>query len=354
MKYFASRGCPPAPGERNGIHGKTNIQERNVCMKRIKISVLFVSILVMALLCLTGCSQVEEIEFEWPEPFSKIDTGLQESIAYDIDLNGMTGAAMYNGEIYVCNKTTNNVTCYEKDFTLKRTIGKMGSRDGELLSPEGMWVDDDGVHVLDWGNNRIARFAHDGAFIANYPITGTYSHLVTIWGFCRTNGRYLVSFDNEYFLCKLLIVPEIGENKVMDADGIGDFLVKDGVPYLFTQGGTAKNGRDNNIYSLKSGALYQCNDQELVKVCDLHPGINPTPFVYFGDWYLSIARTPRCLCVYSQETNELLGYAMELSDVGKVGMLTPLQEIRLLADDDTLYFLWPSDHKVYTWTRSAT
>jgi len=324
-------------------------------MKRQKTSVLLAGILLLTLLCLTSCSEVEEINFVPPNPFPKINTGLQEGPAYSASLDGMTGAAMYNGEIYVCDKLTNNVTCYEKDLTPKRIIGKVGSHAGELLSPEGLWVDDDGIHVLNWGNRRIEHFAHDGTFIENYPITSTYSPLVQIQGFCRADGRYLISLAVDINICKLLIVPENGENELLDAKGVGDFFVKEGVAYLFTQKGRIKNGREYALTTLKSGELYQCNDQGLVKICDLYPGIDPTPFVRLGDWYISISRTNYAVCVYSQETYELLGYAMALADVGRVDfMKTPQRKIRLLADDDTLYFLWPPDHKVYTWTRSET
>ncbi len=325
-------------------------------MKRMKSWSLFVGVLFMALLCLTGCSGDNEKHFVEPKSFPKINTGLKEGIAYDIELEGMTGAAMYNGEIYVCNKTTNNVTCYEKDFTPKRTIGKIGSRDGELRSPEGMWVDDEGVHVLDWGNRRIVRFAHDGTFIANYPITGTYAVQTLIGGFCRTDGQYWISLSQDDFTCKLLIVPENGESKLLDADGMGEFFVKDGIPYLFTRWGIIKEGREKVLHSNKSGEIYQCSDQKLVKVNGGYPEIIPTPFVPLGDWYFSIGMGESEISVYSQETFERLGYAMKLSDVGPFDPLMngPLLDIRLLADDDTLYFLWPDNHKVYTWTRSAT
>ncbi len=328
-------------------------------MKRMKSWSLFVGVLFMALLCLTGCSGDDEKHFVEPKSFPKINTGLKEGIAYDIELEGMTGAAMYNGEIYVCNKTTNNVTCYEKDFTPKRTIGKIGSRDGELRSPEGMWVDDEGVHVLDWGNRRIVRFAHDGTFIANYPITGTYkSALTQIGGFCRADGRYWISLSND-FICKVLIVSENRENKLMDVKGLGDFFVKDGVPYLITRYGMFKEGRKRSLYSVEGGEIYQCSDEEIVKVNGGYPAINPLPFVCFGDKYLSISLTVYSVCVYSQENFELLGYAMELEEVGTVKRWDPahssaLEYIKMLVDDDTLYFLWPTDHKVYTWTRSAT
>lgn len=319
-------------------------------MKRMKISALLVGILFLALLCLTGCSHAEDVPIA---KLPKIDTGLQESTAYDVSLDGMTGAAMYQGEIYVCNKLLNNVTCYQKDFTPTRTIGKTGSHDGELLSPEGLWVDDDGVHVLDWGNKRIARFAHDGTFITNYPITGEYS-TVYFGGLCRADGRYFVSFAIDTFDCRFLIISENGENKLLNADSMGEFFVKDGIPYLFTRWGTMKEGREKVLHTNKSGEIFQCSDEKLAKVNGGYPEINPTPFVTLGDWYFSIGVGRDEISVYSRETFELLGYAMQLSDVGVVGLLTPLEDIILLADDNTLYFLWPSDHKVYTWTRSAT
>lgn len=327
-------------------------------MKRMKSWSLFVGVLLMALLCMVGCSKADDTHFEEPKPFPYIDTGLKEGPAYNVPLEGMTGAAMYNGEIYVCNKLMSNVICYQKDFTPKRTIGMVGSRDGELLSPEALWVDDEGVHVLDWGNRRIAQFAHDGTFIANYPITEKISSSILIGGLCRADGQYWVSFSED-LTCKMLIVTENGENKLLDMKGMGEFFVKDGVPHLLTQWGMAKEGRKRALRSVKSGEIYQCSDEEVVKVNGGYPAIDPTPFVCFGDWCLSISRAINAVCVYSQETNELLGYAMQLGEVGTVNAFDPVQaatleEIKLLSDDDTLYFLWPADHKVYTWTRSAT
>ncbi len=326
-------------------------------MKHIKSLKSLICMLLLSMLCLSSCKASDDTDFfKEPDRFPQV-TELHQEINYDVNLQGMTGAAMYNGEIYICNKLMNNITCYQKDFTPKRTIGKTGSRDGELLSPEGLWVDDDGIHVLNWGNRRIEHFAHDGTFITNYPITGKYS-TVFIGGLCRANGRYYVSLAIDSFECKLLIVSENGENKLLNAEGKGDFFIKDGVPYLLTQFGMDKRGREKSLRSAKSGEIYQCNDQELVKVNGGYPHSYPTPFVPLGDWYLSISITESAVCVYSRETNEPLGYAMKLGEVGTVVddpvESAKLQYIKLLSDDDTLYFLWPADHKVYTWTRSAT
>ncbi len=325
-------------------------------MKRMKSWSLFVGVLFMALLCMAGCSKADEDQYELSKSIPYFETGLKEGPAYHVSLEGMTGAAMYQGEIYVCNKLLNNVTCYQTDFTPKRTIGKVGSHDGELLSPEGIWVDDDGIHVLNWGNKRIEHFAHDGTFIANYPIIGTYSLQTLIGGFCRTDGQYWISLLQDDFTCKLLIVPENGESKLLDADGMGDFFVKDGIPYLFTRWGTIKEGREKVLDSNKSGEIYQCSDEKLVKVNGGSPEIIPTPLVPLGNWYFSLGIGRIEISVYSRETFECLGYAMKLSDVGTVDPSNPgpLQDIRLLSDGQTLYFLWPADHKVYTWTRSAT
>ncbi len=325
-------------------------------MKSIKSLKSLICMLLFCMLCLSSCKSSTESWFKLPNPFPQINTSLHQENTYEVNLQGMTGAAMYNGEIYVCDKLSNNVTCYHTDFTPKRTIGKVGSHAGELLSPEGLWVDDDGVHVLNWGNKRIEHFDHDGTFIANYPITGTYSPLTIVGGLCRADGKYWISLSPDDSTCRLLTVSENGENKLLDAEGMGDFFVKDGIPYLLTQWGEYKEGRDNTLNSRKSGEIYQCNDQKLIKISGAYPGINPTPFVRLGNWYLSISRTAHAVCIYSQETNELLGYAMTLFNVGRVDLSNPgpLLDIRLLSDGQTLYFLWPADRKVYKWTRSET
>ncbi len=325
-------------------------------MKNIKSLKRLICMLLFSMLLLSSCKSSAEVRFTYPRPFEQINTSLHQGTTYEVNLQGMIGAAMYNGEIYVCDKLANNITCYQTDFTPQRTIGKVGSHDGELLSPEGMWVDDDGIHVLNWGNRRIEHFAHDGTFIANYPITGRYSSQTHVGGFCKADGQYWISLSLDDFTCKVVIVADNGENKLVDAEGMGDFYVKDGVPYLLTQWGFHNNGRNNLLTSRKSGEIYQCNDKELIKISGAYLGVNPTPFVSFGDWYLSIGRTLYAVCVYSRETNELLGYAMKLFEVGVVDTShpEPLRDIKLLSDGQTLYFLWPADHKVYTWTRSAT
>ncbi len=66
-------------------------------------------------------------------------------------------------EVYVADTSDNRIVVYDNEGSMLRTFGSVGSRQGELLFPREMAVDDAGrVVVMDTGNNRVQIFQPNG------------------------------------------------------------------------------------------------------------------------------------------------------------------------------------------------
>ena len=224
-------------------------------MKGIWFKGVLILLVLLVTFCLSGCRENEEIHFQIPKSYEKKDMYLSVFDTYEIPLQGISDAYIYNEKIYMCNNVFNRIDCYSKDLAFLMSFGKTGSRAGELLSPERIWVDDEGVHILDWGNRRIALFSHDGEFIKTLPITGTFSKHVYLGGMCKTKGLYWISLAIDNFDSKVIILSDSGKCQTLCADGMGDFFVNNNEVYLLTQAGRVKNRSEVSLNSNKSGEI---------------------------------------------------------------------------------------------------
>ena len=89
-------------------------------------------------------------------------------------LSSPRGIAVHDRRIYIAEAASGRVTVYDRDGTLRQTIGTAGGDGiGHLIEPVDVAVAPNGdVWVINSGNNRLERFASDGRAIGSIPIPG--------------------------------------------------------------------------------------------------------------------------------------------------------------------------------------
>ena len=73
-----------------------------------------------------------------------------------------------NNTVYyiVCEHRNHRITVYNNTWDLIRTIGRRGSKDGELNEPVSAIVsDEDTIIISDYGNHRVSEFSFNGTFL---------------------------------------------------------------------------------------------------------------------------------------------------------------------------------------------
>jgi aldose sugar dehydrogenase len=100
----------------------------------------------------------------------------------DGEMRSPTGITLdQEGNVYVADTGNNRIQVFSSNGILIREWGgKFGGRDGEMRSPAGITLDQEGnVYVADTGNNRIQVFSSNGTFITKLGEKtkwGEYSH----------------------------------------------------------------------------------------------------------------------------------------------------------------------------------
>lgn len=104
------------------------------------------------------------------------------------------------GHIIVARVGSNDLAVVNQDGKIIKTIGKMGSGNGEFVRPYGLTIDGDGnMLVVDSGNSRIQKFTCSGAFVASVgkkgggPLEFDSPHGIS---YNSRNGRVYVADTN--------------------------------------------------------------------------------------------------------------------------------------------------------------
>ena len=78
------------------------------------------------------------------------------------------------GNLYILNKTDNNVQKFDSSGNYVSQFGTAGTGDGEFSSPYGIAVDSlDNIYVTDSGNNRIQKFNSAGVYQSQFGTAGS-------------------------------------------------------------------------------------------------------------------------------------------------------------------------------------
>lgn len=302
-------------------------------------------IMALLLICglfLSACDKKEKA-FS-PPKFNPLNIELEEKLLENQPIKGFTGVSLYQDKIYASDSTKNQVLCFNKDFVEQGKFGETGSRDGELLNPQGIVADDSGIHVLDWGNKRIARFDSNGKFIENVAITEKIDSQTIVFGFAHKQGVYYISCSFENFEPKVLIAEKGKETKALSSSGVGGFFDNNGVVHLLTRFVLRREAGQNILSSPSGGEIYELQDGQLKKVGQSYLGLTLSPFVRFGDDFVAFSSTLNDIETFKTSNYELIGSMRLLKNLyPNWSSDKATKNIFLQSDGSRLYFIWPDE-----------
>jgi hypothetical protein len=120
-----------------------------------------------------------------------------------------------HGGIYVLDRQVTEIRHFDRTGEFLGTIGRSGEGPGEYGRRSlGMVVDPAGVlHMHDWGNGRIVRFAEDGRALDPWTLDSSFLRTVRgTWVYSDAPGRLLVTTRLDDDLSNLgLLVLEDGQ-----------------------------------------------------------------------------------------------------------------------------------------------
>ena len=142
--------------------------EESVMIKKFGI---LISIMVLALLACQGVSASTTYQY-----YTEFGTG---------HLNGPSGIAPINNQVFVSNDGTDNLASFAKSgHTFGGYFGNTGSGDGDFISPQGLAAASSAyLYVADSGNDRIQKF----------QLIGNTMVFTTKWG---STGAGVGQFDD--------------------------------------------------------------------------------------------------------------------------------------------------------------
>ncbi|KAL5510502.1 hypothetical protein EMCRGX_G006060 [Ephydatia muelleri] len=84
------------------------------------------------------------------------------------------GIAIHDsGDIYVACWSDHCIRVFDQAGQQKRTIGSLGSGDGQFISPWGLFIKGDVMYVADVGNHRIQKLTTGGQFLQKFGQCGS-------------------------------------------------------------------------------------------------------------------------------------------------------------------------------------
>ena len=127
-----------------------------------------VAVSVLVATALVACSQTEEPPERWVQPSLVIAPERTDSL-------GQFGSVMDVLECTIVVTDWMDTVIRVLDEGMRRTgfLGKPGRGPGELVSPRAVAIGSDSVvSVLDWGRQRMLRYALDGLLLGDVPLGG--------------------------------------------------------------------------------------------------------------------------------------------------------------------------------------
>ena len=138
------------------------------------------------------------------EAWSLVDTWVGEGESAPGSVLSPAGIDIDGKTVWLVDAGNNRVQAFDSDGAFVRSMGRLGSDDGELSAPQDIAVAGGIVFVTDRGNSRIARFGVDGS------VDSAWSHpeLESPWGIAAAGDRVYVS------------APELGEIFVFESGSV--------------------------------------------------------------------------------------------------------------------------------------
>ena len=76
--------------------------------------------------------------------------------------------------MYVTDQTNNRIQVFDKFGAFLSEFGSKGSKQGQLLGPQGITIDQSGmIFVADSDNHRIQIFNSNGTYYSKFGCKGT-------------------------------------------------------------------------------------------------------------------------------------------------------------------------------------
>ena len=81
------------------------------------------------------------------------------------EFNDPRGLAIYDDQLYVCDRKNHRIQVFDLDLNYKRSIGTLGDQNGELEEPIDVKFDNAGkMYIADFGNKRVQVMHTSGQF----------------------------------------------------------------------------------------------------------------------------------------------------------------------------------------------
>ncbi|WP_066258876.1 6-bladed beta-propeller [Neobacillus drentensis] len=97
--------------------------------------------------------------FDEAGKFLKVINGSKDGKGAPLFVNPRGVAIDSNGTVYVVSNLSHNIYAYDKDGNEVRVLGGMGTDNGKLYLPNGLYIDDrDAIFVTDTINQRVSVF----------------------------------------------------------------------------------------------------------------------------------------------------------------------------------------------------
>ena len=217
-----------------------------------------VSVLFLISTILVGSSLLYPLPLAFPSNGTWINEWGGKYGGGDGEMRSPTGITLdQEGNVYVADTGNNRIQVFSSNGILIREWGgKFGGRDGEMRSPAGITLDQEGnVYVADTGNNRIQVFSSNGTFITKLGEKtrwGEYSH-----GNLTMRSPTGITLDQE------------GNVYVADT---GNSLISEW---------TLSSHISNVAFSSEDGEIYGNNTK--IKIGRVYDGLNnPTAIAFLG------------------------------------------------------------------------
>ena len=112
------------------------------------------------------------------------------------------------GQVYIADQWNHRIQVLNSDLIFSHTFGSLGSKQGELLRPYDMKIDNQGfVYVADHFNQRIQKFTPEGQFLCSfgtepdqlyYPVGITVDDHKLIYVKCEDSYISVFTADGQY------------------------------------------------------------------------------------------------------------------------------------------------------------